>query len=126
MKRNFFLENVQVKINKLSDNSWEKLFFDHLRQALKLYDIAQKENDKTYYRDCISRANKVFEGVVKLVLSSSFKSLYLEFLVIKWKMYCSCNLIVFSIFKIFSFKFLSFTFFSKLDSKCHYPTNRKY
>ncbi|MHA1878649.1 MAG: hypothetical protein ACTSUC_19570 [Promethearchaeota archaeon] len=49
-------------IDENDDHDWQ-IIMEHLTQAIK--HLEKGINDPTYYRDSISRANKVFEGVVK-------------------------------------------------------------
>ena len=47
------------------------MFDIHLKQSLNLFNVAKAKNDEIYFRDSISRANKVFEGVIRLLYDSA-------------------------------------------------------
>ena len=66
-KSNVHLEHLYQKIRISNDTKWIYLFENHLKQALNLFNIGESNNDPIFFRDCISRANKVFEGVVRLL-----------------------------------------------------------
>ena len=61
-KSNVHLEHLYQKIRISNDTKWIYLFENHLKQALNLFNIGESNNDPIFFRDCISRANKVFEG----------------------------------------------------------------
>lgn len=67
-----YLTHLKNKINSLSSTKWNYLYDEHLKQVLNFYNKGMSE-DNSYFRDCISRANKVFEGVIRLLFDESLK-----------------------------------------------------
>ncbi|MBN1802559.1 MAG: hypothetical protein JW891_13690 [Candidatus Lokiarchaeota archaeon] len=69
-----YLDHIKQKTLDLSSEPrWNILFREHLLQSFKLYSLAVKEKDERFYRDCINRANKVFEGVINLLFDAARK-----------------------------------------------------
>ena len=67
-ERRIYLEYLKDKADALtSEPKWSYLYKDHLLQSLELFRLATVNNNKRFYRDSISRANKVLEGVIKLL-----------------------------------------------------------
>ena len=67
-ERRIYLEHLKDKADALtSEPKWSYLYKVHLLQSLKLYRLATVNNNKRFYRDSISRANRVLEGVIKLL-----------------------------------------------------------
>lgn len=72
MDRGIALENIDRnsykslsnRIKLTNDNEW-KIIHKHLKQAIKHFVMGY--SDSEYFRDCISRTNKVFEGVVEKI-----------------------------------------------------------
>jgi len=52
---------------------WHFLYQEHFLHAINLYNKGRKES-ALYYRDCISRSNKIFEGVVNSLYLVARKS----------------------------------------------------
>lgn len=69
-ERRIYLEHLKDKADALiSEPKWSYLYKEHLLQSLELYRLATVKNNKRFYRDSISRANKVLEGVIKLLFN---------------------------------------------------------
>lgn len=67
-EKKIYLEHLKEKAEALtSEPKWNYLYKEHLLQSLELYKLAKVSNNNRFYRDCISRANKVLEGVIKLL-----------------------------------------------------------
>lgn len=62
-----YLYLLNKKAKMVKDPKWEYLYKNHLKQSLNLFNIAKVKNNALFFRDSISRANKVFEGVVRLL-----------------------------------------------------------
>lgn len=65
-----YLEHLKEKVLALtSEPKWKYLYKEHLLHSLELFRLASTSSDNRFYRDCISRANKVLEGVIKLLFN---------------------------------------------------------
>ena len=62
-----YLNLLNKKIKMIKEPKWEYLYNNHLKQSLNLFNIAKVKSNDLFFRDSISRANKVFEGVVRLL-----------------------------------------------------------
>jgi len=69
-ERKIYLEHLKDKAGVLtSEPKWNYLYKEHLLQSLELFRLATINKNKRFYRDSISRANKVLEGVIKLLFN---------------------------------------------------------
>ncbi len=69
-EKRIYLEHLNEKAETLtSEPKWKYLYKEHLLHSLELFRLATVNNNKRLYRDCISRANKVLEGVIKLLFN---------------------------------------------------------
>ena len=68
-ERNIFLEHLKDKANGLP--KWSFLYKEHLLHSLELFRLAIVNKNTKFYRDSISRANKVLEGVIKLLFNKA-------------------------------------------------------
>ena len=69
-ERRIYLEHLKDKADALtSEPKWSYLYKHHLIQSLELFRLAIVNKNKRFYRDSISRANKVLEGVIKLLFN---------------------------------------------------------
>ncbi len=67
-ERRIYFEHLKDKADAIkSEPKWSYLYKEHLLQSLELFRLATVMNNKRFYRDSISRANKVLEGVIKLL-----------------------------------------------------------
>jgi len=67
-ERRIYIEYLKDKADALtSEPKWSYLYKEHLLQSL--FRLAQVKNNKRFYRDSISRANKLLEGVIKLLFN---------------------------------------------------------
>jgi len=73
------LPPIEERIKQM-DIDWKRLYKSHFLQALKLYKLGESENIE-FFRDCINRCNKIFEGVLKklyetlLIIDTSLRPL---------------------------------------------------
>jgi len=70
MFKNPYLEYLNENISKLNETEWTYLFEEHFKLTLYFYEKAQKSNP-SFFRDCISRSNKLFEGIINLIYDLS-------------------------------------------------------
>lgn len=71
-EKRIYLECLKEKADALtSEPNWNYLFKEHLLQSLELFRLATISNNNKFYRDCISRTNKVLEGVIKLLYNKA-------------------------------------------------------
>lgn len=67
-EKKIYFEHLKDKADNLTNEpKWSYLYKEHLLQSLELFRLATVNNNKRFYRDSISRANKVLEGVIKLL-----------------------------------------------------------
>lgn len=62
-----YMNLLKEKAKSIKEPKLEYLYDNHLFQALNLFNIGKSNNKDIFFRDSISRANKVFEGIVRLL-----------------------------------------------------------
>jgi len=71
-QQNIYLNHLRIKAASIvNEPKWAYLFNEHLGHSLYLFKLATTEDNKRFYRDSISRANKVFEGVINLLFKKA-------------------------------------------------------
>ncbi len=71
-EKRIYLEHLKEKAEALtSEPKWNYLYKEHLLQSIELYRLATSTTNKRFYRDSISRANKILEGVIELLFDKA-------------------------------------------------------
>jgi len=71
-EKRIYLEHLKEKAQAITNEpKWKYLYQVHLLQSLELFRLASVSHNNRFYRDYISRANKVLEGVIKLLFNKA-------------------------------------------------------
>lgn len=62
-----YMNLLKEKAKSIKEPKLEYLYDNHLNQAMNLFNIGKSNNRDIFFRDSISRANKVFEGIIRLL-----------------------------------------------------------